>query len=521
MGALCGKKAVKKTIDALVPPQISQLKPMVFNPNLDNPSANKDNSQKIKHENSSQKPSEKSEKPLKKANKPSQNENTAQFELNMSPSKSPQKTEKSKPNIIQESQELTPQVFEDPKSKPNDSIPRQNEDFIFFEPERRLVLENNEFIGKALFGEEDFLLPEIKEPSIRELSEKNIEKIGLIGWKKRLLEPKEIVDNCFEIDLFDVLQTFEPEEDEDSRGKSDIHELNSSGIQYKEEEYGIAMGNANFNNVVPQIIQRNSNENEIIQIKEEINVEDKYDESKDRNTLAEEKPLERPESFPVENVRFPPNEKITQVYKEDPNDFKWSSIENKNYNPYNPYKNNEEFNDNKEEFKEEFNNKEEEFNDKEEEFNNKEEESDNKEDEYNKEEETPRENQKFQINNVMNFLEEDNYETPFEANENIGDLAYKESNIDMERIDEQFFLNKVDMTNFEEENKEESSIGNKNEDDYMIYIKQQQQEALEQIDQRNDFSYDEITPNKMKDRISYKPNTDSLRKKLVWWSSKK
>ena len=501
MGALCGKKAVKKTIDSLIPPQIMPPKPSVFNPNLDNPSANKENkgsSQKNKHA-SNQSPLEKSEKPVQNANKSPKKDNNAEFELNMSPSKSPQKTDKSKPNIIQESQGLTPQIIEDPK--PNDSIPRQNEDFIFFEPERRLVLENNEFLGKAIFGEEDFLFPEIKEPSVRELSAKNIVKIGLIGWKKLLLEPKEISDKCFEIDLFDLLQTFEPEEDE-SRERSDIHELNSSGIQYKEEEYGVAIGN-------PKI----SNENDIIQRKEpvfEINNEDKYDESKDRNTLPEEKPLERPENFPVENVRFPPNERTTQVYKEDPNDFKWSSNENNNYNPYNPYRNNEDFNENRSEI----NNKKEEFNNKEEEFNS------NKQEQEKLEEESRSEKREFHINDVMNFLEEDNFETPFEDDENAEQQAYIESKIDMEKIDENFFLNKVDMDNFEEESKEELPKRNKNEE-YLNYVKEQEQEALEQNYKQNDFSYDEITPEKPMDRMSSKPNTESLRKKLVWWSSKK
>ena len=520
MGALCGKKAGKKAYDIPLASQIpgnQAPKPKVYNPNLDK-SANKspekviNNNKSLQNQIENKSTDKKSEKPAQKSapggspTKPNKNEldkkningspkkpqkndldkinneKNAQFELNMSPMKSPVQSERNKKNnLIKEAQEVTPQIMQDindKKSAQKDLLPRQNEELVFLEPERNLILEGGEFVGKALFGEEEFIWPEEKKSE-------EIDKFPIESNIKLLIEAKPLVHNYFELDIFDVLQTFEPEEDESEsqKGHSDIHELNSSGIQYKEEEYGNSNDkHKNLNDIK----SNNQKKEEVMELNNEI-IEEKLEESHDIHISYQDyKASERPETYPV-RVLFPEEKK-----NEDYDPYGNNQEKEENFGTHNYYEENQK----------------------------EEEEEKKEEDSYGKKE--------FKLEEALNFFDEDeeNLDTPYDDNDqnndnqNIGaDLGgFKESQINMDKVDEDFFM-KTDKNNQYEESRDEENENpyNNNQDNQSF---NNQEENIEAPEQNNDYSY-EVTPEKPRDRVSYKPTSESLRKKMIWWSSQK
>ena len=479
MGALCGKKS-KKAYDIPIgnPAQLvsnvsqqignaAQQKPklQVQIPNLDKSPESQQKKPEKKPEknpnpNQNQSPEKKKENPKKSQNKPDQ------IELRMSPNKSPSNPKP--PQVIKETEGLTPNL-DDPNSltkKGNNSASRQLEVLPLLEPERRTWFETGEFIGEAILGEDEFIWPEQpvleEEPKLPEI--KNGERLPIIGFKKQILEAsyQEKEANYYEFDLFDVLQTFEPEEEEESaKGRSDINELNSSGIQYKEEEYG--------NIVVKPKSSEDPKKEYVMELNNEI-IEEKKDESDIPSYHPDERPSEKQEIFQIDKAGFSEDEKIDD--------------DNSGLNIGDNYKN-------KEEEEEEAN-------------------------------QYVQEKKEMLTNDALNFLAEENPEEQNmeEFNEPV---AFKEEKIDLDNIniEEQFFLNKVEIEDFEDEKEEpQDNQDNENQDENSQEKENEEKEANNQQNE-NEFSFDEVTPQKTKDRLSVRPNSASLKKKLNWWSAKK
>lgn len=94
----------------------------------------------------------------------------------------------------------------------------------------------------------------------------------------------------------------------------------------------------------------------------------------------------------------------------------------------------------------------------------------------------------------------------------------KEAKLDLNNIDDNFFLHKVDMDFLKKEDGEEDfQVHDENDKSIQDLEDGSQSNAY----LKNDYSYEEITPAKFKERISVNPSSASLKKKLVWWSSKK
>ena len=521
MGALCGKKAMKRPFDASIANQalnngknnlVNQAnqilnpaqKPKVYNPNLD------------KSQQSPQVPQGQQKQPPSQANpnqkpKPSNNNSSVlspnkkpqEVELQMSPNKSP-----AKPNphqIVKETEGLTPHL-DDPKSlsKPPNSSVRQNEVLPLLEPERRNWFEGGEFVVEALLAEDDeFPWPiegtlehRIEGHKVKE--EENVKaNIGPIyGDRKRVLEwAVEYSANYYDIDLFDVLQTFEPEEEEEEsgKGKSDIHELNSSGIHYREEEYGIP--------IVKPLQEQPPRREFVMELNNEI-IEEKREESELMGHLHDEKPSERPEPFPVDNVGLPENEGFNiddyQKYEDE--------FEREYYNNNNNQENLEAFD----------------------------------------------EKARKKVNptaEALQFLEEDEYQQSQEEDQKGATGAVGIENYDFDKInvEEQFFINRVELKDFNEEEEEEEK-GEENSNNYNVRyyesVNEEEKAAKEENEQanNNDFSYSDIitpakdsvynAPNNLVtpakggsvggvERISARPVSESMKKKMNWWSAKK
>lgn len=322
MGGICGKnyhqkKPVEQAAISVPAPQ-NQPKPQVYNPYLDksqgSPQKNekevpKQNSNILKNSNPNPPQSNRKDNPP----------NKQEFELNMSPDKnSPQKTEKSKGNIIKESEYVTPRVIENPKSNSNpqnDILIQQNIENVPVEAEKNVILEAGEFLNEEIFGEDDFAL--LDEKNLNEFNNninnepQNSKDLPVMIFAKAILDAPEIIENGFDIDLFEEIPTFDNEldEEEESLKKSDIQELNSSGIQYKENQYGVSIENRvnrkhikaeNFNE------EKNSQEKSInIEMKLDFNqaiIEEKYEDSPD---LKASSLNEKPFDLPLENNMEP------------------------------------------------------------------------------------------------------------------------------------------------------------------------------------------------------------------------
>lgn len=94
----------------------------------------------------------------------------------------------------------------------------------------------------------------------------------------------------------------------------------------------------------------------------------------------------------------------------------------------------------------------------------------------------------------------------------------KEAKIDLNKVDDDFFLHKVDMDFLQkEEGEEDFQVHDENDKSLQDLEDGSQSNAY----LKNDYSFEEITPAKFKERISVNPNSASLKKKLIWWSSKK
>lgn len=531
MGALCGKKATKRPFDAsnaiqgqtnnknnvvnqaqqiLNPPQ----KPKVYNPNLDKSQSSQINQSQQKPPPSQSNPNQKPKpsnnnssvlSPEQRVEQP-KNKKPQDVELQMSPNKSP--TKQNPPQILKETEGLTPHL-DDPKSLskgPNSSV-RHVEVLPLLEPERRNWFEGGEFVVEALLAEDDDFLwpreevpqqaePLIEDHKVREEEEHPKPPIGLIyGDRKKLLEwGAECSANYYEIDLFDVLQTFEPEEEEEesAKGKSDIHELNSSGIHYKEEEYGIP--------IVKPLQETPPKREFVMELNNEI-IEEKREESELIGHYHDEKPSERPEPFPIDNVGLPENEGFDYQKYED-------------------------------EFEKEFYNN----------NNNDQEDLEAYDDKARKKADPTAE--------ALQFLEEEEEDQQSQEEEDqkgaTGAVGIENYDFDKMNVEEQFFINKVELKDFDEE-EEEKGEENSNENNYNIRyyesVNEEEKAGKEENEQApNDFSYsDIITPAKdavynapnnlitpakvgsMRDfeRISARPVSESMKKRLNWWSAKK
>lgn len=311
MGGICGKNAHhKKPVEQAVisiPAQQNQPKPQVYNPYLDksqgSPQKNQDsNTLKNSNLNPQQSSRKNNPQPIKQ-----------EFELNLSPDKnSPQKTEKSKGNIIKESEYITPQVIENPKSNfnaQNDILNQQPLENVPFESEKNVILEAGEFLNEEIFGEDDFVLFEEKNLKNINNNEQKVENLPAMIFAKAILEAPEILENGFNIDLFEEIPTFDNElDEEESLKKSDIQELNSSGIQYKENQYGVSIENRVNRKPIkvssPVIENFNEEKNSLeksINMRLDFNqaiIEEKYEDSPD---LKASSLNEKPFDLPMEN----------------------------------------------------------------------------------------------------------------------------------------------------------------------------------------------------------------------------
>lgn len=491
MGGLCGKNYHKRPAEALVSNSNQnenlvqqQKKPSVHNPYLDN----------SKHDSENQDPKKNSQSPMSKFKNESpqkspdinkSNKQNQEFELKMSPEQIKSTfSDRNKGNIIKESEHLTPQIVENPKSTAkgdNEMIVPQNLTNPLFEVEKMSLLETGEFIKKELFGEDDFnFLDELIE-NIKKPQNGNPENIPKIICPLNLLEPKEIEANGFDIDLFEEMPTFEPEDDEESLKKSDLQELNSSGIQYKENQYGkiFERKSVGDTNLLPNI---NNDQREI---------EQEFHEEIHNQNLNLERKLEFSHAILEENYEDSPD--LRSNYIED----------SKTFNK--PMENLMEpkFHENK---------------------------MGNFDVEDGEEEEEKKENNEI-LNDFNDFgVQENDYggsQNESEEEGTFGGNKKKEKKVvydtiklevdNEEKLDEQFFLNQVNMDELnEEEEKEREEMKNAQES-----VSNQIDPESAEYEMENDFSYDQITPTVLKERMEASSNSASMRKKLQWWSSNK
>lgn len=188
----------------------------------------------------------------------------------------------------------------------------------------------------------------------------------------------------------------------------------------------------------------------------------------------EEKPSSKPEKFPIENVGFPYDEKLN--YENDDEEFEKHFYQNQ-------------------------------------------------EAEVEENEKPAQKKREMRVNDVLDFFEENSVT---QTGENEEAIDFREEKIDFDKInvEEQFFLNKVEIDESEEENKEEEQ-NQANE-----FYKSEAYALENQKNENMDFSYEDIvTPQKelgnnkgvgeQNERVSYRPNSESMKKRMNWWSGKK